>query len=65
MDMDSKTDLGAAEKDILQKIFDEIRLLRDEISFLLPQDDLDDYANGSRVRGSYEGAIKKYPPLAL
>ena len=60
-----KTKSEIAPQEILQKILEEIRLLRGEVSTLLPQDDLDNYANPSRIRNSYSEAIKKYPPVAL
>jgi hypothetical protein len=47
---------------ILQAILDELRLLRNEMTLLLPQEDLEDYAHEDRIRTSYQKAIKKYPP---
>lgn len=50
---------------MLQTILEELRLLRNEVMFLLPHEDLEDYANPERIRRSYQKAIKKYPPVSL
>lgn len=47
---------------ILQSILEELRLLREEVGLLLPQEDLEDYDNPERIKRSYQKAIKKYPP---
>ena len=49
----------------LQVILEELRLLRNEIMFLFPQEDLEDYAHPDRIHRSYQKAIKKYPPVSL
>lgn len=48
--------------EIAKAIFEEIRLLRNEVSLLLPQDDLNKYANPKKICRAYEKAVKKYPP---
>ena len=50
---------------LLKTILNELRLLRNEVLFLLPQDDLENYANSSRIKKSYEKAIKEFPPEDL
>lgn len=57
------TSANAVSAQILQSILEELRLLRSEVMLLLPQDDLEDYAHPKRVQGSYQRAVKKYPPL--
>lgn len=47
---------------ILQSILEELRLLRGKVELLLPQEDLEGYANPERIKRSYQKAIKKYPP---
>lgn len=48
--------------EILQSILEELRLLREEVELLIPQEDLGGYANPERIKQSYKSAIKKYPP---
>lgn len=50
--------------DILGKILDELRLLRQEVKLIVPQEDLDEYSDGDRVEKSYKKALKEYPPLS-
>lgn len=47
-----------------EEILKELRLLREEISLILPSEDLKDYAHSRRIRRSYQKAMKKYPPLS-
>lgn len=49
---------------VLKAILTEIRLLRQELNLILPQDDLETYENPERIRRSYQNAIKKYSPYA-
>lgn len=49
---------------ILTGIVKELRLLRNEVMFLFPQDDLEDYVHPERIKKSYQNAIKKYPPFS-
>ncbi len=50
---------------IIKAIFEELRLLRNEIGLLLPQEELEGYTHPDRIRRSYQKAIKKYPPASL
>ena len=45
-------------------ILEEIKLLREQVMLLLPQEDLDDYAHPRRIKKSYDKAVKQYPPLS-
>lgn len=47
---------------ILQAILKEVRSLRDDLLFFIPQENLDDYKNAVRVKRSYQKAVKRYPP---
>ena len=47
--------------EILDIILKELRLLRNEVRLLLPQDDLEDYAHPERIQRSFQKAIKKHP----
>lgn len=44
----------------IQRILEELRLLRQEVRLLLPQEDLEDYAHPERIMRSYQKAIKQY-----
>lgn len=57
-----KIDSGNTSK-LIQTILEEIRLLRQEIVFLIPREDLQEYAHPTRILNSYRRAIKKYPPI--
>lgn len=48
---------------IFRTILEEIRLLRHELAFLYPQDELRDYAHPARLKRSYQKALKRYPPV--
>lgn len=50
---------------ILEDILGELRLLRSELTLLLPHEDMDDFAHPSRIRRSYQNAVKRYPPAPL
>ena len=43
-------------------ILDELRLLRQDLSLLLFQEDVDDYTNAEQIKQSYRKAIKKHRP---
>lgn len=46
---------------ILQAILKEVRSLRDDFLFFIPQENLDDYKHANRVKRSYQKALKRYP----
>ena len=50
--------------DVLAKILQEIRLMRQELNLILPQDDLKMYEHAERIKQSYQNAIKQYPTHA-
>ena len=50
--------------DVLVKILQEIRLMRQELNLILPKDDLNMYEHTERIKQSYQNAIKQYPPYA-
>lgn len=47
--------------DILHKIYEELQLLRKEIMFLFPQEDIDEFQHPERIKRSYQRAIKEHP----
>ncbi len=47
---------------VLKSILEELRLLREEIKLLLPQEDLNGYSNPKQIKQAYQKAIRKYPP---
>jgi len=49
----------------LKIILEELRLLRNEVMLLLPQEDLEDYTHPDRIQRSYQRAVKKYPPVSI
>lgn len=49
---------------MFKTILEELRLLRNEVALLFPQDDLDDYADPHRIKRSYQKAVRKYPPVS-
>ena len=61
LETNNKTIDFTTSPQLLKTILNEIRLLRNEVLFLLPQDDLENYANPSRIQDSYEKAILKFP----
>ena len=42
---------------IFNDILEELHLIRNEVMFLLPQDDLEDYNSPERIKNSYNQAI--------
>ncbi|MBT9168443.1 MAG: hypothetical protein DDT19_01788 [Syntrophomonadaceae bacterium] len=61
----TKSDAIRMPSKIIEAIFEELRLLRNEVSLLLPQEELEEYVHPDRIRRSYQKAIKKYPPVSL
>lgn len=51
--------------DVLQRIYEELRLLRNEVMFLIPQEDLEEFQHPERIKRSYQRAIKEHPPVSL
>lgn len=45
----------------LETVMREIRTLRDTVLFLMPQENIADYAHADRVKRSYRNALKQYP----
>ncbi|MBU3965572.1 hypothetical protein KKG29_04045 [Patescibacteria group bacterium] len=60
-----KSDTIKMPSKTIEAIFEELRLLRNEVRLLLPQEELEEYAHPERIRRSYQKAIKKYPPVSL
>ncbi len=58
--METKTQTKGKTKEDM--ILDEIKLLREQVLLLLPQEDLNDYAHPQRIKKTYAKAIKQYPP---
>ena len=50
---------------IIEDILEELRLLRNEVRLLLPQEELEEYTHPDRIRRSYQKAIKSFPPVAI
>lgn len=57
-----KTEAGFSAPEVWRNILDEIRLLRQDLSFLLFQDDVQDYDNAEQIKQSYRRAVKDHPP---
>jgi len=49
---------------MVKAIFEELKLLRKELFFVLPQDDLENYSHPEKIRASYKKAIKNHPLVA-
>ncbi len=47
---------------ILSVILKELHSIRQEINLVLPQEDIKDYSRPSRIKRSYQKALKQYPP---
>lgn len=50
--------------DVLYVILSELRNIRSDLSLLLPQEDVNDYAHPERIKRAFRQASKKYPPLS-
>ena len=51
--------------EMFRTLLGEIRRLRQEISLVLPQENLNEYADPRRIKRSYQRALKQYPPEAV
>lgn len=51
--------------DILHRIYEELHLLRKEVMFLFPQEELEEFQHSERIKRSYQRAIKEHPPVSL
>jgi hypothetical protein len=49
---------------ILEQILAELRFLREQLSLVVPQDNLDEYDDADRLSASYRKAVKRYPPIS-
>lgn len=50
-------------RQILHLVLKEIRSLRQEFYLLFPQEDIEEYVHQTRIKRSYQKALKKYPPI--
>lgn len=59
----AKTNVAKTKKqeETLRAILKELRLLRKEIEFSLPQENVEDFVHSDRIKNSYQKAVKKYP----
>lgn len=65
MNKNKSQTIAYPKNDILGAILQEVRLLREEVGLLLPNENLKDYAHPARIKRSYQKAIKQYPPAAI
>ncbi|MBI2450957.1 MAG: hypothetical protein HYV52_01295 [Parcubacteria group bacterium] len=49
----------------LNSLLQEVRFLRQEITLILPRENIKEYAHPERIKNSYQKALKKYPPRLL
>lgn len=63
--MTTQPQTATVQTDTLKAILEELRLLRNEINLLLPQEELDEYTNSDRVQESYRKALKQHPPVSV
>ncbi|KKR31855.1 MAG: hypothetical protein UT65_C0015G0017 [Parcubacteria group bacterium GW2011_GWF2_39_8b] len=59
--MNTMTKKVKKQKNLLQHIFNEIRLLRSEVTLFMPDENLNGYAHPSRIKKSFERALRQYP----
>ncbi len=59
--MDIKATKNNDNKNILKNIFREVRLLRNEVSLLMPVESIKEYAHPSRIKNSFKKALRQYP----
>ena len=58
----TKNRKAISREDLLRSVLAEIRMLRNELSFLIPSEDINEYAHAGRIKKSYAKALKQYPP---
>lgn len=46
---------------LLQSIFKELQIIRKELSLIIPQEDIKEYAHSARIKKSYQRALKRFP----
>jgi len=56
-----KQEKRVASSSVSRMLLQEIRMLRHELSLLIPEDRLEDYAHPERIKNSFQNALKKYP----
>ena len=61
---ETKNQKTVSRSALLRSILAEIHMLRNELALLLPSEDVSDYAHATRIKKSYEKALKQYPPAA-
>jgi len=49
------------ETAVLRALLNEVRLLRSELTLILPTEKLSGYAHPRRISGAYRRALKAYP----
>ncbi len=59
----TKAGMSTVSSKTLKAILEELRLLRNEVMLLLPQEELKEYAHPDRIRRSYQKAVKKHSPV--
>jgi len=52
---------GKTFTDTMHSVLRELQMLRNELSLLLPNENVSEYAHADRIRRSYRKALKKYP----
>ncbi|MDZ4299892.1 MAG: hypothetical protein U1A26_03145 [Candidatus Sungbacteria bacterium] len=50
---------------MLQSLLREVRLLRSEVTLVLPEDHFEEYEHPKRIRHSLRRALKEYPPVGV
>lgn len=58
-------DIVTTPSKMMQAILEELRLLRNEVMSLFPEEYLDEYVHPDRIKRSYEKATKEHPPASL
>ncbi len=58
----TRVKINEASGNIFLAILEELRALRNEIAFFLPQESLKGYAHPKKIKSSYERALAKHPP---